>query len=602
MAANRHNSSSTADANALVMERSVTRLLATTKKLLHGLTEWSNGQTSQDNVRKIQSELETHLDEACQALEQSGRDMSMILGVPAALQSHLDDMLACEATPASLEEHLPGIRDIILKLLESLKMNKDLKPLQPRPRPRPRRRPDEKQKQAEEACEAALHALETNTQAMGLGESPPKSASPTRPPRARPPSASITPISPHAPLTPPPRRRPVSEGMVLFLKRGDQVKKYLYDTTVPVTLTGLHEAFASKYDGVMRGTVWIADPATRVMYELEDMRDVLPHTMLELRESQHETMSEPGPDTTMTTDAATVPLREAAMEAPSEKETVLAMKARINDLLQDMDHLRRISSAYEQETHDLIAKLRYHLSGQQQTAKTGKKRQQELQERCVAITQQLQECQDTVEELKLDVTQRRCRPSSAQLDHCQDEVNRLLQELSDLRTDTLTKTKPQWKAEWEAELQAIVSEQRFLKESEGWLQDADEDLQTLLDVVGQLRKVAEIQERQKPHVQGWIPKHDDDMEEAEEVGFDSVLRQLETVEVDHERRVKALQRAEKMRARELASRTDDFEKELSAFVDNKRLKQTGGAEMADQLRKHRDQQILKQLYQNNNDV
>lgn len=315
---------------------------------------------------------------------------------------------------------------------------------------------------------------------------------------------------------------------------------------------------------------------------------------LSLLESQQETTSEPARAPTMTTGIA--------MTAPSEKETVLAMKAHINELRHDMDHLRQVSLTYEQETHDLIAKLRYHLSGQQRAAKTGKKRQQELQERCAAITQQLQECQDTVEELKLDVTQRRCRPSSAQLDHCQDEVNRLMQELSELRTDTLDTIKPQWKAEWEVELQAIVSEQRFLKEREGWLQDADEDLQTLLDVVGQLRKVAEIQERHKTHVQGWILKHDDDMEDAEEVGFDSVLRQLETVEVDHERRVKALQRAEKMRARELASRTDDFEKELSAFVDNKRLKQTGGAEMADQLRKHRDQQILKQLYQNNNDV
>ena len=38
------------------------------------------------------------------------------------------------------------------------------------------------------------------------------------------------------------------------------------------------------------------------------------------------------------------------------------------------------------------------------------------------ITRRMQELQDTIEQLKLDVTQRRCRPSQTQLEHCDEEV------------------------------------------------------------------------------------------------------------------------------------------------------------------------------------
>ena len=164
-------------------------------------------------------------------------------------------------------------------------------------------------------------------------------------------------------------------------------------------------------------------------------------------------------------------------------------------------------------------------------------------------------------------------------------------------------------------MQTVVKEQQFLKEQENLLLDLRDDHADLLHILQQLQKISEIQQqshgkknnRSIPQFRGSTAgsnnyNNNDTMSiessSGEEVGdMSNVLKQVSTIEVDHGKRVKALKQAEKMRARELANRIDDFEKELTSFVESRKLKKTGGADHVDRQRERKDKQILRDLYQ-----
>lgn len=316
----------------------------------------------------------------------------------------------------------------------------------------------------------------------------------------------------------------------------------------------------------------------------------------------------------------------------------------IQDLRQDLGILRQIASEFQCETEAMLNEMRdkayqycnkqrQELLGGQTSSSSGdtnakgvcggdKHRRHYLQETkdrsestATHITTRLQDLQDTIDQLKLDVTQRRCRPSITQLQHCEQEVADLDKEI-DAFSQLLKKAKPVWKLVWEQELQNVVQEQQFLKEQEALVLDLRDDHADLVQVLKQLQKVHEIQTRQRDtggsssSVKSVFPALSTSGDNSssgsisssihygggEPGDMASVLKQVTTIDVDHAKRVKAMEHAEKMRARELANRIDDFEKELTAFVDAKKLKRTGGAEQVDRQRKQKDEQLLKALY------
>ncbi len=104
------------------MESSVTRLLVATKMLLEALTKWSVGQRSEEDVSDIYVRLGNDFNSAKLAFGSYGIDMSDLNSVPDDLRDCLERCLSEEASPAVLEIHLPRIREIIINLLQGLKM------------------------------------------------------------------------------------------------------------------------------------------------------------------------------------------------------------------------------------------------------------------------------------------------------------------------------------------------------------------------------------------------------------------------------------------------------------------------------------------------
>jgi hypothetical protein len=79
---------------------------------------------------------------------------------------------------------------------------------------------------------------------------------------------------------------------------------------------------------------------------------------------------------------------------------------------------------------------------------------------------------------------------------------------------------------------------------------------------------------------------------------DSVLGEVRALSVNHESRLEAIERAEKARQRELESRSGgEFKRELGHFVEEGRLKKSGGVEEVERIRKLREEKTRKEVWE-----
>jgi hypothetical protein len=273
-------------------------------------------------------------------------------------------------------------------------------------------------------------------------------------------------------------------------------------------------------------------------------------------------------------------------------------------LKRDLAVVRQMHNEFQKDSREMMEKLKNTIKEREaaqpaataienQTRRSVDQVKEKLQTSSSAITTRLEELQDVIDDLKHDVTQRRCRPSKAQLAHCSDEAIALDSEIKEL-SKLISTAKPVWKKTWEDELQTILKEQQFIKDQESLVVDLEEDHSTLMEVFQQLQKINEIQATSAP------TKREFNVGPTPEgfEGMSSVLKEVAMIDVDSSRRLRALNQAEKMRQRELDNRIDEFEHELTSFVDSKKLKKTGGAEEAERERQRKDKLMLQRLYGN----
>lgn len=78
---------------------------------------------------------------------------------------------------------------------------------------------------------------------------------------------------------------------------------------------------------------------------------------------------------------------------------------------------------------------------------------------------------------------------------------------------------------------------------------------------------------------------------------DDVLGEVRALQPNHESRLEAIERAEKARKKELETRRIGmFQKELGTFVQEGKLKKSGGVEEAERLRNAKDDRIRKEVW------
>jgi hypothetical protein len=234
---------------------------------------------------------------------------------------------------------------------------------------------------------------------------------------------------------------------------------------------------------------------------------------------------------------------------------------------------------------------------------TGKK---SLQDDSEKIVNRVDDLQDLVEDLRKDVVQRGVRPLPRQLEVTAKDLSIATAELKKLQ-DFLAKEKPLWTKIWEQELQTVCEERDMLTMQEELAADLQDDLEKAaqtLELVEQATKQQNLETEKEQTGQKGLRSASgrnainaaalDKVVDPREAR-DGVLGEVKALQPNHESRLEAIERAEKARQRELATRNDDeFKRELGNFVEEGKLKKSGGVEEVERLRKAKDERARKE--------
>jgi hypothetical protein len=229
-----------------------------------------------------------------------------------------------------------------------------------------------------------------------------------------------------------------------------------------------------------------------------------------------------------------------------------------------------------------------------------------LQEDSEKIVNRVDDLQDLVEDLRKDVVQRGVRPLPRMLETTAKDLSIATAELKKLQ-DYLTKEKPVWTKIWEQELQTVCEERDLLTMQEELAADLQDDLEKAaqtLELVEQATKQQNLENEKEQGGKGGTRSasgrnllnavsHDKALDPRQ--ARDGVLGEVKALQPNHESRLEAIERAEKARQRELENRREgEFKKELGSFVEEGKLKKTGGVEEAERLRIAKDERARKE--------
>ncbi|KAJ6004196.1 hypothetical protein N7522_005841 [Penicillium canescens] len=448
--------------------------------------------------------------------------------------------------------------------------------------------------------------------------------------------------------------------LTLFLQYKSKIKKYvLPDGIAELTIGRLQLAFIEKFawnthdNGVDLPEIYIQDPISGIRHELEDLTDVKDRSVLVLNvdnldevkkhfddglgsvrllvEGVKEALSGQGNAIQRVSErqleAAKEMARLAAAPPATSKSTVTgtnlnAVVAGSGSQLAELQSLRRDLAVLRQTYSNFTADINSSMSavrakaGKVKTAaevvtipsyegdagrarvNTGKKELAGESERLVARVDDLQ---DLVEDLRKDVVTRGVRPLPRQLEGVSRDISTVMKEIKKMQ-DFLGREKPIWTKIWEKELQLVCEERDQLTMQEDLAADLQDDLEKATQTFALVEQATKEQvmsngtgggAARAPSRTLGIDPTVDPMKAK-----DGVLGEVRALQPNHESRLEAIERAEKARAKELETRRIGlFQKELGAFVEEGKLKKSGGFEETERLRTAKDDRIRKEVWE-----
>lgn len=271
----------------------------------------------------------------------------------------------------------------------------------------------------------------------------------------------------------------------------------------------------------------------------------------------------------------------------------------VQNIRRDLGVMRQIYVDFTNSTKESLAALRTQTNAVRQVANTkvggarasidsGKAR---LDKRSQDVLTDIEDLQDTVENLKDDVLKRHVTPKLDAMKRLRSKIDSTTKELNDLKTH-ITTIKPSWKKTWEQELQNIVEEQQFLGHQEELIEDLIEDHKALVEVFGHVEKVISIRGSGAGRSRSFRPLPP----EEGNSGLSTLMMEIRGAETDSDRRIRAIEQSQAARRKELDSRGDEFQEELHGFVAGKKLKKTGGAEEVERIRQRKDGMAFKAMF------
>ncbi|KAK6351762.1 Bud site selection protein 6 [Orbilia javanica] len=267
------------------------------------------------------------------------------------------------------------------------------------------------------------------------------------------------------------------------------------------------------------------------------------------------------------------------------------LKSELQDLRQKVEALKKVQ--IEPATTGPITPD--GISAQRMKIATGKEAFTVDSDNLVAKVDDLQ---DSIEELRKDVVSRGVRPLPRQIEQVSRDMVAARVELRKMG-DYLKREKPLWKKLWERELELVCEEQQFFN-----LQDElYADLQDDLDKASQTFQLVEECTHQQLKVpgggvrtasRGYVPPVDESLDPDQ--AKDGVLGEIRALRPNHSDRIEAIERAEKMRQQDLEGRQTPFTQELGKFVEENKLKKSGGVMEVERQRLQRDEAHRKNYF------
>ncbi|KAF5025008.1 hypothetical protein F66182_2959 [Fusarium sp. NRRL 66182] len=418
----------------------------------------------------------------------------------------------------------------------------------------------------------------------------------------------------------------------------------------------------TQHNGADLPEIYIQDPVSGVRHELEDLADVKDRTVLvlnvealdevkrhiddgiasltEIVRDVKQTVTDQGAAIQRVSDrqqeAANEMARLALSPAPAASATdgtkVQASSGRkldsgqlgeLQSLRRDLAVLRQTYSNFQADIQDSMSTIRTKAANVKvATAKaaipdiegdagytyvtSGRKQLNSDSDRLVGKVDDLQ---DLIEDLRKDVVHRGVRPLPRQLDAVGKDISTLSKELKRME-EYMDQEKPIWTKIWEKELEDVCQGRDELRLMEDLLVDLRDDLEKASETFTLVEQATKEQMKDngtgasagtaRQFSKGLINLGNSADQSAAKEG---VLGEVRALQPNHEDRLEAIERAEKLRQKELATRRDNpLHQEIRNFVADGRLKKSGGFEEVERARKAKDDRIRREVWERQNGI
>ncbi|KAB8596088.1 hypothetical protein FH972_025797 [Carpinus fangiana] len=415
-------------------------------------------------------------------------------------------------------------------------------------------------------------------------------------------------------------------------------------------------AWNTHSNGVDLPEIYIQDPESGVRHELEDLNDVKDHSILVLNIDDLDEVKKHFDDgfgglkSVMEAVKSAIGDNQASLQRVSDRQQEAAVeiariavtpapqppagfqpRASINTTtsargtpsqLQEVQSLRRELAVMRQTYSSHLADMESSMSALRakaaavataasaastpaMTGDSGRayvdRGKKQLSEDSEKIINRVDDLQDIVEDLRKDVVTRGVRPLPRQLDAVSKDVQQATAELRKMR-EFMKREKPIWTKVGENELKAVCDDQNLLTLQEELAADLEDDLEKAAQTFALVEQATKQQNLQSGGAQSASRQTSRSLANGDPVdplkAKDGVLGEVRALQPNHETRLEAIERAEKARQLELESRRDgEFQKEVRSFVEQGKLKRSGGVEEAERLRKNKDEMDRRAIWE-----
>ncbi|KAL4969016.1 formin-mediated actin nucleation enhancer [Aspergillus stella-maris] len=448
--------------------------------------------------------------------------------------------------------------------------------------------------------------------------------------------------------------------LTLFLQYRSKIKKYvLPEGSTGLTIGRLQLAFIEKFawnthnNGADLPEIYIQDAISGIRHELEDLNDVKDRSVLVLNVDALDEVKKHFDDefggvrrllegvkgaldgqgnmmqrvsdrqldavkeiarlaAAPSVSTTSAPAAGGAARAPISGST--SQMAELSSLRRDLAVLRQTYTDFSADIASSMGAIRSKADTVKSSAvdasvpsfegNAGRARisqgKKELAEESERLVSRVDDLQDLIEDLRKDVVARGVRPLPRQLETVGKDVSNVTKEIKKMQ-DFLQREKPIWTKIWEKELQLVCEERDQLTMQEDLAADLQDDLEKAAQTFALVEQATKQQAMANgdggPTLRNVSRNVVIDPAVDPVKAKDGVLDEVRALQPNHETRLEAIERAEKARQKELETRRVGlFQKELGKFVEEGKLKKSGGFEETERLRRVKDERNRKEMW------